>query len=33
MDMILGTGSTLESQFKLSISRANKKQRKKNITK
>ena len=33
MDIILGTGSTLESNLKLSISRANKKQRMKNITK
>ena len=33
MDIILGTGSTLQSHFKLSILRANKKQRMKNITK
>ena len=32
MDIILGTGNTLQSHFKLSISRANKKQRMKNIT-
>ena len=32
MDIILDTGNTLQSHFKLSISRANKEQRMKNIT-